>query len=762
MKANRLIMIGLIAASLLAGCKKKDDNNTNSHLNMDGISFSASTEQHDRNTRTYLEGEDIKWMNGDKILVTNSANQQGEFEVTGGIGTTNGTFHSANDFDQAPEYNAAYPFGIASISGTTATFTMSGTQTITATGTFANGAMPMVAHSDDETLNFRNVFGGLCLPIKGAGISVTKIVLTSSNTNEMLWGTFNADCTSSDPNPTNISGGTNVLELVCNPAVELQGAQSQDFVFMIPEGTLQTGFTFAVYSTGTEPVYSKPVNFPNGNFSTTENLINRSRIRKVNTDINIEAALEVETYSPTFISYDKAWMGGTVTGGTPTECGVIYATYDALSGNPDNLVMTGSNVYSVEMTPSGTAYNDWANELTKNTVYFVKAYAISASGETYYGEAIPFATRRDYVNDYQGKLQGAFSIASGEQRNFAMGNLQYNTSTDTWRYAEYQFEYVGYGSLGNVYANGEQPVSGSGEKSDNAGIHVFSDPWQIDSWDKTHQSNNDYNHSYTGWIDWFTWGSSGVNHHNPEVSPVLCQPWCRIKYFTGTSEFDWQDDPAQGYPMFHNYHSENDQLYYAFNDPNRNLEGDADWARNTISNGGAPSKHTPSADQWHHLLKVRPASIVNGVSNARFSYARIIVRNGQNVNGMLLFPDNFTWPAVLGDNYPSHINVEPAVGEMTGYWDEVASFTEAQWSLLEYANAVFLPCDGCYGRSGHCEWGNDSGRYWTSTVFPGNAAHPTSGAYDFAFSPRHTGEGTVNAYSIDCKFYGFSVRFMIP
>ena len=63
MKANRLIMIGLIAASLLAGCKKKDDNNTNSHLNMDGISFSASTEQHDRNTRTYLEGEDIKWMN---------------------------------------------------------------------------------------------------------------------------------------------------------------------------------------------------------------------------------------------------------------------------------------------------------------------------------------------------------------------------------------------------------------------------------------------------------------------------------------------------------------------------------------------------------------------------------------------------------------------------------------------------------------------------------------------------------------------------
>lgn len=760
MKANRLIMIGLIAASLLAGCKKKDDNNTNSHLNMDGISFSASTEQHDRNTRTYLENEDIKWMTGDRILVTNSANQQGEFEVTGGIGTTNGTFHSANDFDHAPEYNAAYPFGIASISGTTATFTMSGTQTITATGTFANGAMPMVAHSTDETLNFRNVFGGLCLPIKGDGISVTKIVLTSNNTNEMLWGTFNADCTSSEPNPTNISGGTNVLELVCNPAVELQGAQSQDFVFMIPEGTLQTGFTFAVYSTGTEPVYSKTVNFPNGNFSTTENLIKRSRIRKVNADINIEAALEVETYSPTFISYDKAWMGGTVTGGTPTECGVIYATYDALSGNPDNLVMTGSSVYSVEMTPSGTAYNDWANELNKNTVYFVKAYAISASGETYYGEAIPFATRRDYEHDCHGKLQGGFSIANGDQRYFAMGNLQYKLSDATWYYADYQFEYVGWNEApGNVYEGGEKPIaSENGLRSDNTGIDVYRNPNDIDTPEEVNISNNSHNASYQGRIDWFAWGSSGYNHSGNTGTPFH-QPYCRIKHYTPLAEEYYEGYYiGQPYRYFNNFYGPNDTHYYIGGSSTTNLsvENGADWAINTIENGSASGKCTISGDNWNYLLYQRTASTVNSIANARFSFAALNVRNNQSINGIFLFPDNFTWPELV-THYPLHIN-----NIAVNHWLDVASFTEAEWSLLEHENLVFLPASGCYGKTGHAEWSNRGGRYWTSTVVAPSAT-TTGGAYDFAFSPEHiSGEGIVNGKALDHKFYGFAVRFMIP
>ena len=773
MKANRLIMIGLIAASLLAGCKKKDDNNTNSHLNMDGISFSASTEQHDRNTRTYLEGEDIKWMNGDKILVTNSANQQGEFEVTGGIRTTNGTFHSANDFDQAPEYNAAYPFGIASISGTTATFTMSGTQTITATGTFANGAMPMVAHSTDETLNFRNVLGGLCLPIKGAGISVTKIVLTSSNTNEMLWGTFNADCTSSDPNPTNISGGTNVLELVCNPAVELQGAQSQDFVFMIPEGTLQTGFTFAVYSTGTEPVYSKTVSFPDDNFDPERFLINRSRIRKVNTDINIEAALTVTTNSPTFISYEKAWMGGTVTGGNPVECGVIYATPATISYDTNNLKLSDV-VEKVNMTDnlSSSSYKNWSHTLAPDVIYYVRAYATSASGETYYGYAIPFASRKDYEHVYHGRLEGAFSVDNGVTRHFAMGNLQYKPTDATWYYADYQFEYIGYiqnygnyEDFGNVFEDGEQPIASDNHfRSDNTGVDAFSDLSVIDTEEEVNTSNNSYNDRYPGKVDWFTWGSSGYNHSNlpPDVTPFY-QPYCRIKSYTPNKiEGDHGYYEDQPFRYFNNFYGPYDTYYYIGGNATTNLSlaNGADWAINTIQNGSASGKYTISSAEWDYLLNTRSAGTVNGKTDARYSFAILNVRNGEErniVKGIFLFPDDFEWPETYVKHYPLHIN-----DYFVTTWDNVAVFTEAEWSLLEHSNMVFLPASGCYGKSGHAEWGNLGGRYWTST-----AVAPTEttsgGANDFAFSPVHThGEGIVNAYAVDHKFYGFAVRFMMP
>ena len=63
-----------------------------------------------------------------------------------------------------------------------------------------------------------------------------------------------------------------------------------------------------------------------------------------------------------------------------------------------------------------------------------------------------------------GVLPGAFSVSATQQVHFSQGNLQYQTSTNTWRFAEHQYDYVG---------------------SDNRNI-----------------SSN-----YSGWIDLFGWGT---------------------------------------------------------------------------------------------------------------------------------------------------------------------------------------------------------------------------------------------------------------
>ena len=75
------------------------------------------------------------------------------------------------------------------------------------------------------------------------------------------------------------------------------------------------------------------------------------------------------------------------------------------------------------------------------------------------------------------KLPGAFSVSATKQVWFSQGNLQYQASTNTWRMAEHQYDYVG---------------------NDNALI----------------------GENYTGWIDLFGWATSGNS-----ASGTAYQPW---------------------------------------------------------------------------------------------------------------------------------------------------------------------------------------------------------------------------------------------
>ena len=79
-----------------------------------------------------------------------------------------------------------------------------------------------------------------------------------------------------------------------------------------------------------------------------------------------------------------------------------------------------------------------------------------------------------------GALNGKFSVAADKQVYFSQGNLQYQASTSTWRFADNQYDYVGDASNGNVYENGA--------KSDNSQI----------------------SDTYTGWIDLFCWGTGNT------------------------------------------------------------------------------------------------------------------------------------------------------------------------------------------------------------------------------------------------------------
>ena len=113
--------------------------------------------------------------------------------------------------------------------------------------------------------------------------------------------------------------------------------------------------------------------------------------------------------------------------------------------------------------------------LTPSTTYHIRAYAVSG-GIVYYGSDVSFTTTAGYGAP-EGALEGVFSVSDDKQVFFSSGNLQYKATTNTWRFAEEQSDYVG---------------------------------------------NDNYNLSstYEGWIDLFCWGTSGYDH-----GAICYQPW---------------------------------------------------------------------------------------------------------------------------------------------------------------------------------------------------------------------------------------------
>ena len=89
--------------------------------------------------------------------------------------------------------------------------------------------------------------------------------------------------------------------------------------------------------------------------------------------------------------------------------------------------------------------------------------------------------------DGDGALPGLFSVSATQQVYFSQGNLQYRASTNTWRFAEHQYDYVGT-QTADVYGYHGGNVSGS--------------------------DNRSISSTYSGWIDLFGWGTGD----NPTLS----------------------------------------------------------------------------------------------------------------------------------------------------------------------------------------------------------------------------------------------------
>lgn len=135
---------------------------------------------------------------------------------------------------------------------------------------------------------------------------------------------------------------------------------------------------------------------------------------------------------------------------------------------------------ALEVGEEGTAYSeDGSYTGIRPTISMISENDYMANGITVMVNTVPV------VGIPEGAINGLFTINSnGDQVYFSQGNLQYQASTNTWRFAENQWDYVGFG-------------------------------------------NANISSTYDGWIDLLGWGTSGYNH-----GANCYQPWSTSTQFS--------------------------------------------------------------------------------------------------------------------------------------------------------------------------------------------------------------------------------------
>ena len=279
-----------------------------------------------------------------------------------------------------------------------------------------------------------------------------------------------------------------------------------------------------------------------------------------------------------------------------------------------NTVTPSMDGEGVIMLPAGSGENveKWAILLPQEALEEGVEGSVYSRDGNYIGTrgAIPCIEENGYIgsgismvaNAYcgvpMGAINGLFSVSEIKQVYFSKGNLQYQANTNTWRFAEHQWDYVGTQTPDN---NGN--VGGTINGSDNANI-----------------SSN-----YSGWIDLFGWGTSGWNSGN-----TYYHPW----------DSNNSDGSLYGPP----------ERYYGLTGSYAN----ADWGvYNSISNGNNTTNQwrTLTQSEWDYVFNSR-----NTTSGIRYAKAKV-----NNVNGVILLPDDWssstyslsntnTWDASFSSN----------------------------------------------------------------------------------------------------------------
>lgn len=659
-KAFTLCVATLVFAAMLSSCKKKENGDERI------TTFYATTDS--EGSKTDLNGGPVLWTAGDAVKVFNAdGSASATFTLSAGAGTSAGTF--TGEIAESETYYGVYPNGDNhSFASSKLTVNIPQTQTYRANN-FSLGSATMVAQTTGTTMDFKHVCGGIAIDlVAGQDASITSIEVTALG-NELLYGDFEVN-SSTGAIVSSANGGSKTT-LTCSPAVALDATNDTRFYIMLP-AQIYTGGLQVVFKNGSETICTKSI-------GTSGVQIPRATIKTLQQlDVNpaepgAPVITSVGSACPSYYSIAGKTTISSAGSGNLVTVGFCWTT----TASEASTVTKGTNNYYEENNSTGFTPGNFLVDLTgkePSTTYYLRSYATNSNGVTAYSEGYAEVTTRDNppanltpgnITAFSGSavLGGEFTIdAAGHKVKFLKSNLLYKPSTNEWKVSGNQY-YMG---EKNKYTNG-QDVSSM------------------------------YNNTYTGYITFFGWGTSGYYANN-----TYYRPW----------ETGRVADKAIGYG-YGPLGCQNVAPDYAltlrrdlFNNEHGQCEN-SDWG---VYNSGTNHYRTLTGAELNYIIQKRTdATQKRGI-------AKLTISGSENYYGYVLLPDNFT--------LPSGCTWKPASNMTTPKFTDSGcnSYTEIQWAAMQNAGAVFFPCNATCRKgttmevSTYTANGQLRSYYWTSSA----------------------------------------------
>ena len=258
---KKILFAAAAALTALAGCKK----NEIAVLSAEDAVLYATIEENAA-SRTYMDASNnIRWSEGDQIAAFIKVSYGVRYQVNPSfVGKTYAEFSivpsdKVNDDYGVPEWDhnvAYYPYSddvkasgamdaVRSESSYTLNVVLPSEQTYVP-DSFGEGAMAMVAVSEDKNFTFRNVLGGMKLQLKGTQ-TVTSISLEGKN-GEKLSGaaSLKAYAGATKPKISMSDAASGAVTLNCGSGVQLNESTTTVFIIALPPVTFSQGFTVTV------------------------------------------------------------------------------------------------------------------------------------------------------------------------------------------------------------------------------------------------------------------------------------------------------------------------------------------------------------------------------------------------------------------------------------------------------------------------------------------------------------------------------------